>query len=130
MITKLFCSAKQTLVLTMLLLTLCTCALQAHEKVPALLPENSNQARAEIIDIISQSLGGKKIPIAKDVFQHSSRLLLGKAAVYSPAGVKIIPSNNKSALVYELIKQGSNCILRRTDNAQEWQLITKDCFTP
>ena len=128
LITKFFLKAKQAIALTVLSFTLCACALQAHEKSSALLPKNSTQARAEIIDIISQSLGGKKVPIATDVFQHSSRLLLGKAAVTSPQGIKVLRTDKKAALVFELIKQGDHCLLRRMNNAQEWQLKTKRCY--
>lgn len=119
---------KKALVLSILVSALCACASQAHEKEAALLPANSAQARAEIIELVSQSLGGKNIPIAKDVFQHSSRLLLGKAAVTSPEGIKVVRSDTKTALVFELVKQGDNCLLRRMNTAQEWQLKTKRCF--
>lgn len=93
-----------------------------------MLPTDSTQARAEIIELISQSLGGKKIPIAPDAFQHSSRLLLGKAGVTSPQGIKVIRSDKEAALVFELVKQGDNCLLRRVNTEQEWPLETKRCF--
>ena len=118
---------KNAIVLSLLAL-LCACSLQAHEQEAALLPADSKQARAEIIALVNQSLGGKNIAIAEDVFQHSSRLLLGRSAVTSPEGIKIYRSDKAPALVFELIKQDGNCLLRRTDTTQEWQLITKRCF--
>jgi hypothetical protein len=108
-------------------LTLSACASQAHEEA-ALLPANSTQARAEIIKLISQSLGGKNIPVAMDVFQHSSKLLLGKAAVTSPSGVKIHSSDKEASLVFELVKQGENCLLKRKNTSQKWKLKTTSCF--
>jgi len=128
MIINFFFKEKKTITLSILAFALCACASQAHEKEAALLPVNSAQARAEIIELISLSLGGKKIPIAENVFQHSSRLLLGKTAVTSPAGIKVIRADKDAAIVFELVKQGDNCILRRMNNAQEWQLKTKRCF--
>lgn len=118
----------QTITLPMLGMALSACAAQAHEKAAALLPVDSTQARAEIIELISQSFGGKKIPIAKNVFQDSSRLLLGRAGVTSPQGIKVISSDKEAALVFELVKQGENCLLRRANTKQEWLLETKRCF--
>jgi hypothetical protein len=118
----------KTLALSISIFGLCACSSQAHEKEVALLPTNSEQARVEIIDVVSQSFGGKKIPIARDVFQHSSRLLLGKTAVTSPSGIKVIHPEKEATIVFELLKQGNNCLLRRMNNAQEWQLKTKLCF--
>ncbi len=111
------------------------CSLQAHEsshkKEPALLPADSKAARTEIIALVSQSLGRKNIAIADNVFQQSSRLLLGKTAITSPAGIRVYPDNITTALIiFELVKQESNCLLRRTDTEQTWQLMTKRCFTP
>ena len=128
MVTNTFFSVKKLLVLFMLALILSACSSQAHEKEAALLPANSEQARAEIIALISQSFGGKKIPISADVFQHSSRLLLGKSAVTSPEGVNVIRADKEAAIVFELVKQGDNCLLRRTNNTQEWLLKTTRCF--
>ena len=128
MITKIFFREKKTIALSTLILVLSACSSQAHEKEVALLPVNSAQARAEIIELVSQSFGGKNIPIAEDVFQHSSRLLIGKTAVTSPEGIKIFGSDKETAIVFELVKQGDNCLLRRINNAQEWQLKTKRCF--
>ena len=128
MLTSVYSSVNKVLALSILVFSLCACSLQANEKQAALLPANNVQARAEIIKLVSQSLGGKKIPIAEDVFQHSSRLLLGKTTVISPKGVKVIRSDKGVALVFELVKQGDNCLLRRIDNAQEWLLATKNCI--
>jgi len=127
--TKHLFKAKKAITLSILAFTLSACSLQAHQKEAALLPVKSEQARAEIINIVSQSIGGKRVPIAADVFQHSSRLLLGKTAVNSPNGIKVIPSNIDAAIVFELIRQGDTCLLRRINNAQEWQLKTKRCYS-
>jgi len=118
---------KQAIVLSLLLL-LGACSLHAGEQKSALLLADSKQARAEIVALVSQSLGGQNIAIAEDVFQHSSRLLLGNTAVTSPQGIKVYRSDKTPALVFELIKQNDNCLLRRTDTAQQWHLITKRCF--
>tara|TARA_R110001583_G_scaffold296_2_gene2670 strand:- start:1308 stop:1694 length:387 start_codon:yes stop_codon:yes gene_type:complete len=128
MITNIFFSVKKVIVLFILVLNLSACTSQAHEKEAALLPANSEQARAEIIELISQSFGGKKIPIAEDVFQHSSRLLLGKTAVTSPEGIKVLRADKEAAIVFELVKQDDNCLLRRINSSQEWKLKTKKCF--
>ena len=128
MIINTFFRKKKAIASSILAFSLCACASQAHEKEAALLLANSAQARAEIIKVVSQSFGGKNIPIAKDVFQHSSRLLIGKAAITSPEGIKIIRSDKDAAIVFELVKQGDDCLLRRINNAQEWQLKTKRCF--
>jgi len=125
---KVFLKEKKAIVSSILAFALSACASQAHEKEAALLPANSTEARAEIIELISQSLGGKIIPIAEDVFQHSNRLLLGKTAVTSPEGVKVVRSDTEAALVFELVKQGDTCLLRRMNTVQEWQLKTKRCF--
>lgn len=117
----------KAIILPVLAFTLSACALQAHEKEAALLLADSEQARSEIIELISQSMGGKNIPIAKNVFQDTSRLLLGKAAVTSPEGVKITPDSKDAAIIFELLKQGDNCLLRRLNTTQEWTLITKSC---
>ena len=107
--------------------SLAACALQAQEKKPALLPAKSEQARAEIITLVSQSLGGKTIPIANDVFQQSSKLLIGKTAVTSPEGIKFVRADNEVAIAFELLKQGQHCILRRVSPSQEWTLTTTKC---
>lgn len=119
---------RKTIMLFILSFVLCACAIQASEKESALLPLGSEQARAEIIKLISESIGGKTIPIAKDVFQQTSRLLLGKTSVTSPNGIRVIRADKEAAIVFELLKQGSNCLLRRVDNAQEWTLKTKSCI--
>lgn len=107
---------------------LSACSLQATESAPALLPDNSSEARAEIVAVVSNALAGKQVPIAKDVFQDSSRLLLIAAPVTSPNGVKVYDKAIKPALVFELMKQGDVCLLRRDDTAQEWPLKTKSCY--
>jgi hypothetical protein len=109
-------------------MTLCACASQAQNEEAALLPANSTQARAEIIKLISQSLGGKNIPVALDVFQHSSKLLLGKVGVTSPSGIKVLDADKHTALVFELVKQGEDCLLIRKNTSQKWKLKTTSCF--
>lgn len=118
---------KKTMALLMIG-SLGACSLQAHEQKAALLPSDSKQARAEIVALVSQSLGGKNIAIAEDVFQETSRLLLGKSAITSPEGVNVFRADETVALVFELVKQGDNCLLRRTDTAQEWSLTTTRCY--
>ncbi len=116
------------MLLFVFVISLCACSLQARETHAALLPTDSDEIRAEIIALVSQSLGGKTIPIAKDVFQQSSRLLLGKSAINSPEGVNVFRADEGRALVFELVKQGENCLLRRLDNGQEWQLTSLRCY--
>lgn len=125
---KVFLTGKIAIASLVIVFALSACALQTDKAESALLAAESESARAEIVAIINQSFGGKNIPIAKDVFQHSSRLLLGSTVVTSPKGVKIIPAHNNIAIVFELFKQGDRCLLRRIDNSQEWQLQTKECF--
>lgn len=108
-------------------LIMCACASQPFEKEPALLLGDDQQALKEVIDLVKESLGGKNIPIAKNVFQDSPRLLLGKAEVSSTNGVKITPSSIEAAIVFELVKQGNNCLLRRLNTDQEWTLATTSC---
>lgn len=117
----------KAIVLLAFIFSLCACASQPLEKEAALLSDDNEQARSEIIELVTQSMGGKKIPIANNVFQDSSRLLLGKVGVTSPEGVKIIPSTNEAAIIFELVKQGDNCLLRRLNTTQEWILTTKSC---
>jgi len=126
MLTKVL-NVRKTLI-TLSLIVISACTSQVYEKNSALLPADSAQARTEIIKLVSQSLGGKQIAIAKDVFQQSSRLLLGKTVITSPAGINVIRSDQASAIVFELMKQGDNCLLRRINTTQEWQLKTKNCF--
>jgi hypothetical protein len=126
MVTNAYSVIKQSTIFALLGL-LSACSLQAHEQKPALLLADSKQARAEIINLVSQSLAKKNIAIAEDVFQHSSRLLLGKKAVTSPEGVKIYRADKAPALVFELVKYNGNCLLRRIDTEQAWQLTTKRC---
>lgn len=110
------------------ILLICACASQPLEKEPALLPEDAQQARSEIIERVRESLGGKNIPIAKNIFQDTSRLLLGKVEVSSPKGIKITPSSIETTIVFELVKQGDYCLLRRLNTDQEWTLTTKSCI--
>jgi len=107
---------------------LSACSLQAHESVPAILPDNSSAARAEIVAIVTSALGGKKIPIAPNVFQESSRLLLTASPVTSPNGVKVYQKNLQPALVFELLKQGDTCLLKRVDTEELWSLKTSSCI--
>lgn len=120
-------SKTKAIILFILPVALCACAIQANEKEAALLTPNSELARIEIITLISESMGGKKIPIAKDIFQKTSRLLLGKTPVTSPDGINIIRTDNEVAIVFELLKQGDNCLLKRINTSQEWTLTTKSC---
>ncbi|MCP4324456.1 MAG: hypothetical protein GY787_21875 [Alteromonadales bacterium] len=106
---------------------LSACSSNAIEPVPAILTTDNGEARAEIIDIVSNALGGKKVAIAQDVFQESSRLLLGPKPVVAPNGVVVYDSSNKPALVFELVKQGDNCLIRRLDSMQTWPLASKSC---
>ena len=127
---------KVTLSIMLFVLALSGCSLKASEPIPALLPavssnvtaDNLLQARLEIIAIVTKSLGGKKIPIAKNVFYESSRLLIGAKPVVSPSGVTIYGSSNKAPIVFELTKQADNCILERLDTMQTWSLTTKLCI--
>lgn len=128
MVTNSYSVLKKSIILSVLIF-LSACSLQAHERQNALLPSNSKQARTEIVKLVSQSLGGQKNAITEDVFQHSSRLLLGKKSVMSPGGVKIYGADKTFVLIFELAKENGNCLLIRKDTKQEWQLITKRCFT-
>ncbi|QBG37271.1 hypothetical protein [Litorilituus sediminis] len=119
---------KSLLFIGLTMTSLAACSIRAHESVAALLPENSSEARAEIVATVSKALGGKQVPIAQDVFQESSKLLLTAAPVSSPSGVKVLPKEAKKALVFELRKQGDNCLLKRADTQQEWPLQTKLCI--
>lgn len=109
---------------------LSACASQAEESVAALLPDNSSAARAEIVTVVSNALAGKNIPIAQNVFQQTSRLLLTATPVTSPQGVKVYSKDIKPALVFELRKKGDTCLLKRLDTEQEWSLKTTACFEP
>mgnify|MGYP001164882916 CR=1 FL=1 len=127
---------KITLSIMLLVLALSGCSLKASEQIPAVFPEVSSnvsadnllEARLEIIAIVTKSLGGNKIPIAKNVFYESSRLLIGAKPVVSPSGVPIYGSSNKAPIVFELTKQADNCILERLDTMQTWSLTTKLCI--
>ena len=119
---------KQLSFVALSLSLLSACALQAHESFAALLPDNSSEARAEIVAVVSNALAGKKIPITQDVFQQSSRLLLTTPPVTSPQGVKVYSKEIKPALVFELRKKAGTCLLKRLDTGQEWLLKTRSCF--
>ncbi|KGJ86829.1 hypothetical protein [Colwellia psychrerythraea] len=119
---------KQLTFVALSLSLLSACALQAEESVPALLPENSNAARTEIVAVISNALAGKIVPIAQDVFQQTSRLLLTTPPVTSSHGVKVYSKEIKPALVFELRKKGDTCLLNRLDTEQEWPLKATSCF--
>lgn len=106
---------------------LSACSIRANDSVEALLPESSSTARAEIIEVVSTALGGKKVPIAQNVFQESSKLLLSAAPVTSPNGVIVHNKTTQQALVFQLRKQGKNCFLKRIDTEQEWPLKTQQC---
>lgn len=106
---------------------LSACSIRANDSVEALLPESSSTARAEIIEVVSTALGGKKVPIAQNVFQESSKLLLSAAPVTSPNGVIVHNKTTQQALVFQLRKQGKNCFLKRIDTEQEWPLETQQC---
>ena len=107
---------------------LSACTLKAHQPIPAILPDNSSEARIEIVDVVSKALGDKKVPIAQDVFQESSRLLLGPKPLVAPNGTPVYDASSPPALVFELIKQGESCLLRRLDTMQTWSLKTTLCF--
>lgn len=117
------------LAFTLAIFTLSACSLKANEEKPALLPENSKQTRLEIIKLIRQSLGGGNIPIAQDVFQNTSRILLGKATVKSPNGIDIIRTNESNTIIFSLVKQGDDCLLKRINPPQVWKLNTTACFS-
>ena len=118
---------KQLTFATLLLSFLSACSIQANESVSAILPSNSDEARTEIVSVVNLALGGKKVPIAQDVFQESSRLLLTVSPVISPNGVKVYSKKIQPALVFELRKQGDTCLLKRLETEQEWILKTKSC---
>jgi hypothetical protein len=127
---------KVTLSLMLIVLALSGCSLKASEPIPAVLPavssnvtaDNLLEARLEIIAIVTKSLGGKKIPIANNVFHESSRLLIGAKSVVLPSGVTIYGSSNQALIVFELIKQVDNCMLKRLDTMQTWLLATRLCI--
>jgi hypothetical protein len=127
--------SKITLSAVMFTLALSACSIKASEPIPAILPKSSVnvtqadllEVRGEITDIVTKSLGGKKIAIAKDVFHESSRLLIGAKPVVSPSGVMVYDSTNKVKLVFELLKQGNSCLLKRLDTMQSWTLTTSLC---
>jgi hypothetical protein len=127
---------KVTLSLMLFVLALSGCSLKASEPIPAVLPavssnvtaDNLLEARLEIIAIVTKSLGGKKIPIANNVFHESSRLLIGAKSVVLPSGVTIYGSSNQALIVFELIKQVDNCMLKRLDTMQTWLLATRLCI--
>jgi hypothetical protein len=127
---------KVTLSLMLFVLALSGCSLKASEPIPAVLPavssnvtaDNLLEARLEIIAIVTKSLGGKKIPIANNVFHESSRLLIGAKSVVLPSGVPIYGSSNQALIVFELIKQVDNCMLKRLDTMQTWLLATRLCI--
>lgn len=127
MISKYFFGKLNLIALAFLTFTLCACASQPLEKEAAVLTSNSEQTRSEIINFIRQSLGGKNIPIAENIFQETSRLLLGKTSGSASDGIKVIHANQKSTIIFELVKQGDNCILRRLNTPQQWLLTTKAC---
>ena len=107
---------------------LAACALKASEPVPAILPENSSAARAEVVGIVNGALGGNKPAISQNVFQQSSRLLLGVKPVVAPNGITVYGSHKAPALVFELVKKGDECLLRRLDTMKTWSLKTKLCL--
>ncbi len=124
------------LLVVFIALTLSACSLKAGEPIPAILTSSINhdasidlvQARAEIIGIVSKSLHAKNIPIAKNVFDESSRLLIGAKTVVTPTGIPLYGSSNQSPIVFELLKQNDNCLLKRVDTNQIWTLSTRLCI--
>jgi hypothetical protein len=48
--------------------------------------------------------------------------------VISPNGILIYDSSNKSPIVFELLKQADNCILKRLDSITMWTLTTRLCI--
>ncbi len=127
---------KQVLLAIMLILVLSACSLKASEPIPAILPTSSASVsesdllefRRQINAIVTKSLGGQKVPIAKEVFSESSRLLIGAKPVIAPNGVTVYEESHNATLVFELLKQDNNCLLRRLDTMQSWRLKANLCI--
>lgn len=127
---------KRVLSAIMLILVLSACSLKASEPIPAILPTSSASVsesdllefRRQINAIVTKSLGGQKVPIAKEVFSESSRLLIGAKPVIAPNGVTVYEESHNAALVFELLKQDNNCLLRRLDTMQSWRLKANLCI--
>ncbi len=131
---------KQVLLAIMLILVLSACSLKASEPIPApipaILPTSSASVsesdllefRRQINAIVTKSLGGQKVPIAKEIFSESSRLLIGAKPVIAPNGVTVYEESHNATLVFELLKQDNNCLLRRLDTMQSWRLKANLCI--
>ena len=110
-----------------LLSTLSGCSLYTSEQSPALLLSTDSDARKEVIQIMAQSLGQESIALAKDVFQTSSKLIISPKPVTSPTGIPVYGSSNSPAIIFELVKQNKQCLLRRLDTKDSWSLKTQGC---
>ncbi len=109
-----------------LLLSACS-ALQAQDGAPAVIVHSISSSRAELSRAVSDALNGRPVVIADDALTHDSILWIERTQRQSTRELQANGRDLDRPDKFQLIKQGTRCVLIHERTGHRRALKTVSC---
>jgi len=111
-----------------LLLTACK-AQDVQPEVPALLTNPAPSMQQQLEQTLSDAMGGTKVTLAADVFTTSSVLVIERGLKRGIEGNAELGRNLGRPYRFQLLTDGSNCVVLDPQTGLRWPLTGAVCRT-
>ena len=109
------------------LLTVACNSLSAADDVPAVISQPSAASRTELLDVVTGALGGAQILLADDALTASSLLTIERNPPGDLQGRQFTGRLIERPVQFNLVKNGSECILEERSTGKRWHLTQTSC---
>jgi len=110
-----------------LLLASCPKGASQANDVPALITNPTAKSRAEISETVSRALNGATVTIADDAFVRESTMVIERARPRALDGAPVPGRETLKPEHFQLVKNGSACVLLHEGSAHRFALASATC---
>ncbi|PYQ17955.1 MAG: hypothetical protein DMF81_26410 [Acidobacteria bacterium] len=99
----------------------------ARGDVPAVITNPTAQGRAELLRVVGEALNGAPLTIADDALTRASTLVIERARPRGPDGIPMTGRDRGRPERFQLVKNGSRCVLVHERTGQRFPLASATC---
>lgn len=101
----------------------------AQDERPAVIVDPSESSRAELVRIVGEALGHSDVLIANDALTGESSLLIERKPARDATGQRLSGRDYDRPERFDLVKQGSKCVLVHSSTSKRYELKDVHCKT-
>ena len=99
----------------------------AHPDVPALLKSPTEEARAELLRVVSGAMNGAPVTLAADALTNEDTLIVERAARRDAREMNLGGREMGKPAHFRLVKSGPACVLIHVESGRRWTLDSATC---